>query len=314
MKKALVIGATGGMGSALVYELIERGIKVIAFARNERKLHHFFGKEDLVTIQKGDVFHNLSSSVAGAEIIFHAGALPYAQWQEQQEPFMRCIINAAKENKAKLVVVDNIYAYGRSKGEKVRENDEKSPHTKKGKIRLRLEHLLEESKVPYLLAHFPDFYGPRAENTQIDYLLQSIIKNKKAMFVGNQTIKREYIYTPDGAKALVELALCKEAYGETWNIPGYSGISGSEFLSYIKEYTNYQKRVGTATKTMVRLIGIFDRNMKEFIEMFYLNEDPLFLDGTKYEHRIGKIPRTPYKEGIKQTIDYMRTEKTGNAS
>ena len=38
MKKAIVIGATGGTGAAIVEELVKRDIDVIAFGRSRSKL------------------------------------------------------------------------------------------------------------------------------------------------------------------------------------------------------------------------------------------------------------------------------------
>ena len=43
MKTALVLGATGNMGSAIVNELVDRGVAVTAFARNVDKLENQFG-------------------------------------------------------------------------------------------------------------------------------------------------------------------------------------------------------------------------------------------------------------------------------
>ena len=40
MKTALVLGATGNMGSAIVYELVDRGVEVTAFARSVDKLEN----------------------------------------------------------------------------------------------------------------------------------------------------------------------------------------------------------------------------------------------------------------------------------
>jgi short-subunit dehydrogenase len=47
MKKALVLGASGGMGYALVNELTERGIETVAFARTKEKLQKLYhGKKN----------------------------------------------------------------------------------------------------------------------------------------------------------------------------------------------------------------------------------------------------------------------------
>jgi len=203
-------------------------------------------------------------------------------------------------------MVDNIYAYGRCNGNLVNECQEKKPHTKKGKIRLELENMAKASGVPLLITHLPDFYGPNASSTLLDYTFKSIIKNKKSMYIGNQTIAREFIYLPDGAKAIIELAKQNRFEGENWNIPGAGTISGQEILKIVQKQLGYDKKVGTVSKNMIRLIGMFNPFMREYVEMYYLNEEPVLLNGEKYEREVGLIPNTPYEEGIKETLLYMK--------
>lgn len=307
MKKALVLGASGGMGYSIVNELISRGMEVTAFARSEQKLKNLYGEQQEITIQTGDIF-NLQDIVTAAkdvDIIFQTANIPYPEWEDKLVPFFQNVLQAADIQKAKLVLVENIYAYGRSTGFKVTENTPKQPHTKKGKIRLQVEQLVKQSNVPTIIAHFPDFYGPNAENTLMHFTLKDAVRHKKTMFVGIQTIAREFIYTPDGAKAAVNLSMHDNAYGHNYNIPGYDVITGEEIVQVIRELSGYDKPVRTVSKNMIRFLGIFDATMREVVEMFYLNEEPVVLDGTKYENDIGPLPRTPYREGIKQTIEYM---------
>ena len=48
--------------------------------------------------------------------------------------------------------------------------------------------------------------------------------------------------TPDGAKAMVQLALTDDAYGENWNIPGYSVITGEEIVSTLRGYNRLSEK------------------------------------------------------------------------
>jgi nucleoside-diphosphate-sugar epimerase len=308
MKRALVIGASGGMGYSIVKELSSRGIQVNAFARNRVKLEKLFLNDPNVTICSGDIFRlvDLDHAAKDTDIIYQSANLPYSEWKVKLPIMMSNILQTAEKHDAKLAIVDNIYAYGRSKGKGVRETTVKNPNTKKGRIRLDLENMVMQSNVAALIAHFPDFYGPYAENTILNYTLSNIVKDKKASFVGNQNIAREFIYTPDGAKAIVNLSLHEQAYGETWNIPGYGVVSGKELIQISRELTGFQKGVSSVTKTMIRFLGLFNRQMREVVEMFYLNEDPVVLNGEKYEKLIGPVPRTPYSEGLKHTINHMK--------
>ncbi|THE09205.1 SDR family NAD(P)-dependent oxidoreductase [Bacillus timonensis] len=307
MKKALVLGASGGMGYAIVEELVKRGIDVTAFARTKEKLEYLFRNREKVQIVTGDVFNQLDLLNAAKEVdvIFHAINIPYSEWYEKQPTLMKNVVQAAEAANCKLAIVDNIYSYGRGNGSKVNEKYPKNPHTKKGQIRVELGNIAFQASIPVLFAHFPDFYGPNAANAMLTYTFDKVIQNKKAMFVGNQQNEREYIYTPDGAKAIVELALHEKAYGQSWNIPAAGVISGEKIINIVRSHIQYQKSVLTVTKGMIRFLGIFDKQMREVVEMLYLTEDPVVLDGSKYEQEIGPLPATPYEEGIKRTLDYM---------
>ncbi|RDW16089.1 short chain dehydrogenase [Oceanobacillus arenosus] len=308
MKKALVLGASGGMGYALVLELVSQGIDVIAFSRNKDKLDALYQNKPEVTIVSGDalVEKQVIDASEGVDIIFHAVSFSYQEWSEKHPLCVENIIKAAEIHHAKIALVDNIYAYGRQLGMDVNEDTRKNPHTKKGKIRLAMEERLKSSGVPSLIAHMPDIYGPNAENTILHETLKSVVLNKTANFVGNPKVAREFIYTLDGAKAMVELALRRDTYNQNWNIPSAYPIAGVELIEIIRKESGYTKSIRTVSKTMIRFIGLFQPLLREMVELMYLAEEPVILSGKKYEAKIGAVPRTPYNEGIENTLEWMR--------
>ena len=79
MKKALVLGASGAMGYAIVNELVERGLHVCAFARNKEHLEQLFGNNKQIEIFAGDVlqWEELYQAATDCELIFHSINLPY---------------------------------------------------------------------------------------------------------------------------------------------------------------------------------------------------------------------------------------------
>jgi putative NADH-flavin reductase len=86
------------MGYALVCELVNRGIEVIAFARNKEKMQRLYETKLLVTIVEGDVFDHkqLNEAVSSVDVIFHAINVPYQQWLEKQPLLMNAILEVAK--------------------------------------------------------------------------------------------------------------------------------------------------------------------------------------------------------------------------
>lgn len=209
MKKALVLGASGGIGYALVCELVNRGIEVVAFSRSKEKLMALYEYKDLVKVYSGDVLveKEVMEAAEGVDVIFHAVSFPYQQWKHKHPLCIENLIRAAERQRAKMALVDNVYAYGRQANKEVTEDTKKVPHTKKGKIRLAMENRLKNSHVPSLIVHMPDLYGPNAENTILHETLKNVVRNKNANFIGNLKVAREFLFTFDGAKAMVELAL-----------------------------------------------------------------------------------------------------------
>lgn len=143
MKKVLVLGASGNMGSSLVKEFSDRGIEVKAFARNKEKLLRLFHNEERVEVVQGDLFNqtDLLKAAQDVDLIVHSVNIPYREWKKLPV-LMDNVIQTVKMYNLKLAYVDNIYAYGRSVGKKMTEDMPKNPHTKKGKIRLQLENMI----------------------------------------------------------------------------------------------------------------------------------------------------------------------------
>jgi nucleoside-diphosphate-sugar epimerase len=307
MKKALVLGATGGMGFSLVKELVSREIETIAFARSKQKLEEYSQEwGPLVTIYPGDVLNEgqLKEAVSKVDFVFHTLNIPYQNWDPTLYEMMTAILKQCSLQNKPLIYVDNIYAYGVHQ-QKVHELSMKNPHTKKGKIRLKLQQQIESSGVPYVIAHFPDFYGPKAEGTILHYTLEQLIKKNTAGFIGHIELQKEFIYIKDAATALVELAIREDAYGEEWNIPGVGTISGNEIAEIASEHLKKNLKIKPIHRWMINALGLFNPFMKEFSEMMYLNETPVILDGTKYDRRIGPLPKTPYQIGVQNNLDQM---------
>ncbi|MFE8701429.1 SDR family NAD(P)-dependent oxidoreductase [Cytobacillus sp. FJAT-54145] len=310
MKKALVLGASGGMGFALVEELVSRNIPTIAFARSQKKLEEFkYEWGPLAEIYAGDVMNSshLKEAISKADYVFHSLNIPYEKWDPTLFTMLQNILNECQNQNKPFIYVDNIYAYGRQ-ARKVTEEAEKNPHTKKGKFRLKLQKEIEQSGVPYIIAHFPDFYGPKAESTLLQYTFEQCLKKNSAGFVGYTTIQKEFIYTKDGAKALVELALRDYTYNQTWNIAGAGTITGEEVVKIASKHLNKDIKVIPIHKWMIRLLGIFNPSMKEVVEMMYLNEVPVILDSSKYEREVGPLPKTPYEIGIVENLHELSKE------
>ncbi|GIQ71509.1 NAD-dependent epimerase/dehydratase family protein [Xylanibacillus composti] len=313
MKSAIVLGATGGTGQVIVSELLAREVEVTAFGRSESKLkdfmkaHHFHPQ---LSYRLGDAFdcQSIVDAASAAEVIFLCVGVNYTDMEEKLLPLGESVMKAANMLAKKIVIVDGIYVYGYqvAKGD---ENHPKQPHTKKGKVKLDFERLIfsdQWANAKPLIARLPDYYGATSQQSYLQPTLEGMAARKTTIFIGNLNTPREYVYLPDAAKMIVNLAEREDAYGENWHIPGAGLISGKEIIQIAREVTGSRKLVLPLTKHAIRCLGLFDPFMREVVEIMYLTEKGFVLSGEKYEKRIGPIPATPYRQGLEETLRLLR--------
>ncbi|MGX1827697.1 NAD-dependent epimerase/dehydratase family protein [Paenibacillus taichungensis] len=315
MKRAIVVGATGGTGAAITEELIKRGIFTIIFGRSRQKLEQLvvkLGSPDYLQIAVGDAFRpdDIIAASLEADVMFHCANVPYNEMESKLIPLGESVMEAAEQLGVKVVVIDGIYPYGRRQMKEVTEEHPKQPHTRKGKTRLAFEQMLFSSKwrkAQVMIVRLPDYYGPTAN--QASYLgatLEAIAEGKMAFFIGNKKMPREYIYLPDAAFMVVELALREGTYRQNWNIPGAGVISGKEIIRIAQQAAGKAKPVISLGKIGLSLLGLAVPVMKEVVEMLYLTEEPLVLSKKKYEANIGPVKMTTFDEGITRTIGELQ--------
>ncbi|MBU7317719.1 NAD-dependent epimerase/dehydratase family protein [Paenibacillus oleatilyticus] len=318
MNKAIVIGATGGTGASVTEELVRRGIRTVAFGRSRGKLEQLkanLGNPHHLTIAVGDAFrpNDIITASEGADVLFHCANVPYHEMVSKLIPLGESVMEAANRLRLKVVVIDGIYPYGRRQMDRATEDHPKQPHTRKGKIRLAYERMLFEdrwSQAKVMIVRLPDYYGPTAnEASYLGSTLEAIAAGKMTFFIGNMRVPREYVYLPDAAFMIAELAARDEAYGENWHIPGAGLISGKEIVRIARRASGSSKPVIPLGRGGLSLLGMAVPVMKEVVEMLYLTEEPLVLSGDKYKRLIGPVRATSFEEGITNTVRELIKKK-----
>lgn len=309
MKRVLVLGATGGTGSSIVQELLDRKVEVVVFGRSLEKLKQRWPAA--ADWRVGDIFDTQSIISAGndCDLIFQCAAIPYHQTTTLQLPLGESVMNAALKLQSKVIFIDGIYAYGKSRNRLTRETDPLQPVSQKGRIKKQLSDLIFSQKyqgVPTALIRLPDYFGPTARaSSYLGMTMQGIAQRKPTVFIGRQSVPREFIYLPDAAKMIVSLAENEQAFHQAWNIPGQI-ISGHELIKIARHASGSKMPVVSLTKPLLRVSGLFDADIREIVEMYYLTKNPVYLDGHKYLKNIGPIEATPFVTSITETINGIR--------
>jgi NAD(P)-dependent dehydrogenase (short-subunit alcohol dehydrogenase family) len=102
----VVLGATGGVGQALVQELAAQGAQVRAVNRTGHAL-----APAGVEVMAADLSNRESTRTAcqGATVVSHCAGLPYHQWATYMPVWLDNVIATVSATGATLVYIDNPY-------------------------------------------------------------------------------------------------------------------------------------------------------------------------------------------------------------
>jgi nucleoside-diphosphate-sugar epimerase len=112
---------------------------------------------------------------------------------------------------------------------------------------------------------------------------------------------------PDAGPVIVDLASCAECYGEAWNFAGPAEINTMDFVTRIYRAAGRAPKYRSVGQGLLKMAGWFNPLYKELPEMLYLQETPVILDDGKLRTKFPNVHKTPYDEGIRQTLAWMRS-------
>ena len=158
-----------------------------------------------------------------------------------------------------------------------------------------------------MIARAADFYGPGATNGIPNVMVfEPLRKGEKAMCLVSDSLPHSYTYVPDAAEALLKLAETPTAWNQTWHLPtAPHAMTGREFIESAAQAMSQAPKYRVLSRTMVKVVGLFNPTIREVHEMLYQNDSPYLFDSSKYARAFG-FGGTPYAEGIGATAAALR--------
>jgi len=163
-KVHVVVGASGGTGSALVRELVRRGRRVRAVNRSGQ-----IAVPPGVEVMAADATdaQRMREVCLGAGVVYNAVNVPFVQWRESFPAAVDGVLAGARAADARMVFVDDTWMYGRVSGP-MTEDLPYRPVSHKGVLRAWLaERVLAahtSGQVRTVIGRAPELYGPAVES------------------------------------------------------------------------------------------------------------------------------------------------------
>jgi nucleoside-diphosphate-sugar epimerase len=300
-----LVGATGAIGKSVAAALHEKGRAFRVIGRSQTSLEKTFGADPLAHIAVWDPENEQSirDVLKGVTAAVYMVGVPYTDFHLHPILMSRVIDAAIAEKVNCLLLIGTLYVFGRPHSQSVTENHPREPHTFKGQKRKEQEDLVlaahATGRIRTTVLRLPDFYGPVVERSLLSDLFMAVKHNRRAKLIGPVDKPHEFVFVPDVGPVVVKLLDTPEAFGRAWNLGG-AGVTTQ--LDLARLAYGGQPRYLAAGKTMLRIMGLFDPFLREFVEMHYLLSEPLIVDDSALQQLLGPIAKTPYREGVHQSL------------
>ncbi len=225
------------------------------------------------------------------------------------------IVAAAEAHGAKLVMADNLYAYGPLDGP-MREDTPPHPAGKKGRVRAAMaEELIaahHAGRVRVAIGRSSDYFGPGGVNSTLgDFLFGAAVAGKTTRWLGSLDVAHAVSYLEDMAVGLATLGERDEADGEVWHLPVSATLTGREFLAAVWQAVGQPARIGRVGRQMVRIGGLFSPLLRELSETLYQWERPFVVDDGKWQRAFGPYVPVPFPDAVQRTVTWFASRRPG---
>jgi nucleoside-diphosphate-sugar epimerase len=217
-------------------------------------------------------------------------------------------MEAAVQNKTKFIVGDNLYMYGDTNGQPIREELPYQAHTKKGKVRAEMANAILEAhrsgKIRAAIGRASNFFGPD-DHVVTDMAIRPALEGKAVSLLGRLDQPHTFSYVPDFGKLLATLGTREEALGQVWFTPSPAAVTQQEFVKLLEAEVGKPVKTQLAGKFLLSVFGLFNKGAGESVEMLYEWQKPFVMDSSKAEKAFG-WHGTPLKQAIQETIAFIR--------
>lgn len=317
MSHHLVLGA-GGVGRSTTSELVALGHTVTLASRSGRVTRRPWEANhpdavEIVAADAGDAT-TITAMARGAVSIVNAVNPPsYTTWDTDWPPVAAATLRAAEASGAGLVIIGNLYGYGRVDGP-MHEDDQMRPAGHKGQLRADMwtEALArhEAGRLRVTELRSSDYFGPgTTPRTSYlnDILIDRLLAGSSPLVpVGRADAPHSWTYVPDVGLLAARIATGGVGWGHAWHVPTAPARTFAEAAADIARIAGVRLRaVRVLPRPLGTAAGVVIPFMREVRETRHQFERPFVLDSTLTEQTFGLAP-TPWEDALATTITARR--------
>lgn len=309
MKKAIVKGCAGFIGSSLSQRLLQEGYQVMGvdcFSNHydpkikqdhvkELALHSGFS-----LIEKNILDLDWKDLLTGVDYVFHQAAIPgvRSSWGESFQDYSKMnilatqlILEAAKNSDIKkLVYASSSSIYGKTEGS-TSETTIARPLSPYGVTKLAAEQLChlyaDNYGVPTISLRYFTVYGPKQRpDMAFHKFIRAVLRNEAIQVYGDGTQSRDFTYVEDVVEANLQAAQA-DAAGIAVNIGGKSRIVLNDVIDLIGKLCNRIPHV-------------------DYMDKQAGDPPHTWADIRLAESVLGYSPKVSLEEGLKREIKYIK--------
>ena len=265
MKKVVVTGAGGFIGSHLTEKLVEMGLEVKAFIRynstNDWKWLEYLKCKSDIDVHSGDVrdYDSVYKALKGSDTVFHLAALigipysyvsPLAYIRTNVEGTYNVLQAARELNLENVLVTSTSETYGTAQYTPI---DEKHPlvgqspysATKISADQLAISYF-RSFELPVKIVRPFNTYGPRqSARAIIPTVISQLLIGNKEIKLGNLNPTRDLTFVKDTVNGFIEIAKSTSLNGQVSNIGMNDDISIGALVKLISGLMNKEIEIIT---------------------------------------------------------------------
>ena len=310
MGRYVVMGA-GAVGQNTAKELVVAGHEVTLVSRSGRG-GHLDGVE-AVSADATDV-DRVTGLARGADALVNALNPPdYSTWDRDWPPLAASLLGAAERTGAGLVIVGNLYGYGRVDGP-MTEQSPLRPNGHKGALRVRMWQdalaAQADGRVRVTELRASDYTGPgiggRMSMLQ-ELVITPVVRRRPVwLLVGDPDAAHTWTDVRDTARLAAVLAQDDRSWGRAWHVPSAPARSMRQVAAEVAPLVGRAPgAVRAIPAPLVRAMGVAVPFLRELAETRHQFDRPFVLDASETERVFG-LTATPWERTLADTVAFVR--------